>query len=85
MMFGEFRQQLIPASAALLLLFQAKTYSIEITRTTCDQTGLVHLLNRPSSENQHCGAIPAVGEENRPPMRRGARVSMPATATGVGD
>jgi hypothetical protein len=54
MMFGESRQQLVPLRAAL---FYGKTYSIEITRTTCDQIGPVRLLNRASSENQDCGAI----------------------------
>ena len=47
MMFGKSRQQLVPPRAAL---FYAKTCSIEMTRTTCDQIGPVRLLNRASSE-----------------------------------
>jgi hypothetical protein len=44
------------ARAALL----GRTYSIGITRTTCDRIGPVHLLNRASSEKVRCGAVVAV-------------------------
>jgi hypothetical protein len=46
-MFGKSRQQLVPPGA---VLFYAKTCSIEMTPTTCDQIGPVRLLNRANSE-----------------------------------
>lgn len=47
MSLAESHLQLMLARAALL----GRTYSIGITRTTCDRNGPVHLLNRASSES----------------------------------
>jgi len=52
MMFGKSRHRLIFQRAALA---QGKTCSIEITRTTSDQIGPVHLLSLASSENSTTG------------------------------
>jgi len=56
MSLAESHPQLTLARVALL----GRTYSIGITRTTCDRIGPVHLLNRASSEKQHCGPVVAV-------------------------
>ena len=56
MSLAESHPQLMLARAALL----GRTYSIEITRTTCDRIGPVHLLNRASFEKWRCGAVVAV-------------------------
>lgn len=52
----ESQLQLMLARAALL----GRTYSIVITRTTCDRIGPVHLLNRASSEKWRYGAVVVV-------------------------